>query len=61
MIFSASRVKGGGLYHMGGGRYVGIDRASEPDRHVECEVEVQGDGTIKVLDVREYPARPESR
>lgn len=46
---------GSGLYHLGGGRYIGVDTAICPDMHTECEFEKLPDGTIRVVDIRHYP------
>jgi|GEM_PF-1551773 len=47
------------LWALGNGRYIGIDIGSE-DRTIECEVHVHADGSIEVIDIREYPPRREN-
>lgn len=53
--FSATKVRGQSLWDMGDGRWIGVDRSATGDTHVECEIQCNSDGTITVLDVREYP------
>ena len=60
MDFTAEKIKGADLWHLGKGRFIGVDRGSA-DCWVECEVQRHADGSITVLDIREYPAtKPKS-
>lgn len=52
---TAEKIHGQDFWHMGGGRYIGVDRGSE-GRQVEVEFRRLPCGALKVLDVREYPA-----
>tara|TARA_R110000851_G_scaffold308778_1_gene467888 strand:+ start:22604 stop:22774 length:171 start_codon:yes stop_codon:yes gene_type:complete len=43
---------------LGGGRFIGID-FGEGDFMTECEVQVNGDGSVTVMDIRETPTPKE--
>lgn len=54
-VFSTVKINGESLYDLGNGRYIGVDRGADDERIVECEVQQNPDGSITVLDIREYP------
>jgi len=53
-----AKADGMSLWALGDGRYIGVDVGTD-ERCTECEVQVHADGSIEVIDIREYPPRRE--
>lgn len=54
-MIDATKISGEQLWSVGAGRYIGVDRSASDDIHTECEVQMNADGSITVLDIREFP------
>lgn len=55
-MLEAAKIKNEMLWSLGGGRYIGVDWSDKQDLYVECEAQKNADGSITVLDIREFPA-----
>jgi len=44
-----------GIWRLDDATFIGVDHAAGDDIHTECEVQMNADGSMTILDIRQFP------